>query len=41
MRQDTLTAKFQEALGDAQSLALTKDKAYIERVHLFAAMLHQ
>ena len=30
MRMDKLTTKFQEALGDAQSLALGKDHAYIE-----------
>ena len=31
MRQDKLTTKFQEALSDAQSLALGNDNAYIER----------
>ncbi|MGA0570887.1 ATP-dependent chaperone ClpB [Variovorax sp. VNK109] len=41
MRQDKLTTKFQEALGDAQSLALGADNAYIEPVHLLAAMLRQ
>ncbi|QJC57047.1 Chaperone protein ClpB [Polaromonas vacuolata] len=41
MRQDKLTTKFQEALGDAQSLALANDNGYIEPVHLLAAMLHQ
>ena len=41
MRQDKLTTKFQEALGDAQSLALGNDNAYIEPVHLLAAMLRQ
>jgi ATP-dependent Clp protease ATP-binding subunit ClpB len=35
------TTKFQEALGDAQSLALGKDHAYIEPVHVLAAMLRQ
>ena len=30
MRMDKLTTKFQEALGDAQSLALAKDHAYID-----------
>ena len=39
--QDKLTTKFQEALGDAQSLALGADNAYIEPVHLLAAMLRQ
>ncbi len=41
MRLDKLTTKFQEALGDAQSLALGNDNAYIEPVHLLAAMLKQ
>ena len=41
MRQDKLTTKFQEALSDAQSLALTHDNGYIEPVHLLAAMLRQ
>ncbi|APW37029.1 ATP-dependent chaperone ClpB [Rhodoferax koreense] len=41
MRQDKLTTKFQEALSDAQSLALANDNAYIEPVHLLAAMLGQ
>ena len=41
MRQDKLTTKFQEALGDAQSLALGADNAYIEPVHVLAAMLRQ
>ena len=41
MRLDKLTTKFQEALSDAQSLALGNDNAYIEPVHLLAAMLRQ
>ncbi len=41
MRIDKLTTKFQEALADAQSLALGNDHAYIEPVHLLAAMLRQ
>ena len=41
MRQDKLTTKFQEALSDAQSLALAHDNGYIEPVHLLAAMLKQ
>ncbi|MES2686537.1 MAG: Clp protease N-terminal domain-containing protein, partial [Pseudomonadota bacterium] len=41
MRQDKLTTKFQEALSDAQSLALGHDNAYIEPAHLLAAMLGQ
>ena len=41
MRLDKLTTKFQEALSDAQTLALTKDQAYIEPCHLLVAMLRQ
>ena len=41
MRIDKFTTKFQEALSDAQSLALGNDNAYIEPVHLLAAMLRQ
>src|SRR5437764_1408412 len=41
MRLDKLTTKFQEALADAQSLALANDHAYIEPPHLLAAMLRQ
>lgn len=41
MRIDKLTSKFQEALADAQSIALAKDHAYIEPVHVLAAMLQQ
>ncbi len=41
MRTDKLTTKFQEALGDAQSLALGNDHAYIEPAHVLAAMLRQ
>ncbi len=41
MRIDKLTTKFQEALGDAQSLALGGDHAYIEPSHLLVAMLRQ
>ncbi|MBX3622541.1 MAG: ATP-dependent chaperone ClpB [Rhizobacter sp.] len=41
MRLDKLTTKFQEALGDAQSLALSRDNPYIEPVHVLAAMLAQ
>jgi ATP-dependent Clp protease ATP-binding subunit ClpB len=41
MRLDKLTTKFQEALAEAQSLALGADHAYIEPVHLLAAMLRQ
>ncbi|MDO9360121.1 MAG: ATP-dependent chaperone ClpB [Polaromonas sp.] len=41
MRQDKLTTKFQEALSDAQSLALGNDNGYIEPAHLLSAMLRQ
>ncbi len=41
MRIEKLTTKFQEALGDAQSLALAADNAYIEPAHVLAAMLKQ
>jgi ATP-dependent Clp protease ATP-binding subunit ClpB len=41
MRLDKLTTKFQEALGEAQSLALARDNPYIEPVHVLAAMLAQ
>ncbi len=41
MRIDKLTTKFQEALADAQSLALGNDHAYIDPLHLLAAMLRQ
>ena len=41
MRPDKFTTKFQEALSDAQSLALRHDNGYIEPVHLLAAMLSQ
>ncbi|MBM2884210.1 ATP-dependent chaperone ClpB [Chromobacterium phragmitis] len=39
MRFDKLTTKFQQALGDAQSLAVTNDNPYIEPQHLLLAML--
>jgi ATP-dependent Clp protease ATP-binding subunit ClpB len=41
MRLDKLTTKFQEALGEAQTLALGNDHAYIEPPHLLVAMLRQ
>jgi ATP-dependent Clp protease ATP-binding subunit ClpB len=41
MRLDKLTTKFQEALGEAQTLALGADHAYIEPAHLLVAMLRQ
>jgi ATP-dependent Clp protease ATP-binding subunit ClpB len=41
MRQDKLTTKLQEALSDAQSLAVGNDNQYIEPVHLLVALLGQ
>ena len=41
MRQDKLTTKFQEALADAQSIAVGSDHQYIEPIHVLAAMLRQ
>ena len=41
MRIDKLTSKFQEALADAQSMALGKDHAYIEPTHVLLSMLRQ
>ena len=40
MRQDKLTTKFQQALGEAQSLALAHDNQFIEPVHLLAAVMN-
>src|SRR6266571_610691 len=37
MRLDKLTTKFQQALADAQSLALGNDNGFIEPQHLLAA----
>ena len=39
MRQDKLTTKFQQALADAQSIALTNDNQIMEDLHLLAAFL--
>jgi ATP-dependent Clp protease ATP-binding subunit ClpB len=41
MRMDKLTTKFHEALGEAQTLALGNDHAYIAPAHVLAAMLRQ
>ncbi|MGL6296237.1 MAG: Clp protease N-terminal domain-containing protein, partial [Plesiomonas sp.] len=41
MRLDRLTSKFQEAIADAQSLALGRDNQYIEPIHLMLALLNQ
>ena len=41
MRVDKFTAKFQLALQDAQSLALSRDHQFIEPLHLMTALLDQ
>jgi ATP-dependent Clp protease ATP-binding subunit ClpB len=41
MRHDKLTTKFQQALNDAQSLALGHDNQMIEPQHLLLALLQQ
>jgi ATP-dependent Clp protease ATP-binding subunit ClpB len=41
MRLDKLTTKFQQALADAQSLAVGNDNSYIEPVHLLGALIAQ
>ncbi len=41
MRLDKLTSHFQEALTEAQTLAVTRGNPYIEPAHLLAAMLAQ
>ena len=41
MRLDKLTTKFQEALADAQSIAVGHDNAYIDPSHVLLAMLRQ
>jgi ATP-dependent Clp protease ATP-binding subunit ClpB len=41
MRFDKFTTKLQEALGEAQSLALGRDHQFIEPQHLLAALLAQ
>jgi len=41
MRLDKLTTAFQQALADAQSLAVARDNPYIEPAHLLSAMLTQ
>jgi len=41
MRFDKLTTKFQQALADAQSMALGNDNGYIEPQHLLSALLSQ
>ncbi|MEH8068604.1 ATP-dependent chaperone ClpB [Gallibacterium anatis] len=41
MNFEKLTTKFQQALAEAQSLALGKDQQYIEPLHLMSALLNQ
>jgi ATP-dependent Clp protease ATP-binding subunit ClpB len=41
MRLDKLTTAFQQALAEAQSLAVARDNPYIEPAHLLSAMLQQ
>ncbi|MEO3714709.1 ATP-dependent chaperone ClpB [Roseateles flavus] len=41
MRVDKFTTRFQEALAEAQSGAVTRDNPYIEPAHLLQAMLAQ
>lgn len=41
MRLDKFTSKFQEAIADAQSLALGRDQQFIEPVHIMFALLNQ
>jgi ATP-dependent Clp protease ATP-binding subunit ClpB len=41
MRIDKFTTHFQEALAEAQSLAIARDNPYVEPAHLLAAMLSQ
>ena len=41
MNIEKFTTKFQQALSEAQSLALGKDNQFIEPVHLLAALLNQ
>ncbi|MCV2503834.1 MAG: AAA family ATPase, partial [Neisseriaceae bacterium] len=39
MREDKLTNKFRQALMEAQSLALSKDSAYIQAIHVLQVLL--
>lgn len=41
MRMDKLTSKFQQALAEAQSLALGRDHQFIEPAHVLLALLDQ
>jgi ATP-dependent Clp protease ATP-binding subunit ClpB len=41
MRMDKMTSKFQQALADAQSLAVGRDHQFIEPAHVMIALLDQ
>src|SRR5579885_327502 len=41
MRMDKLTSRFQQALAEAQSLAVGRDHTQIEPVHLMQALLDE
>ncbi|WP_266180890.1 ATP-dependent chaperone ClpB [Dyella humicola] len=41
MRMDKLTSRFQQALADAQSMAVGRDNNMLEPVHVMAALLDQ
>ncbi|WP_297832826.1 ATP-dependent chaperone ClpB [Thermomonas sp.] len=41
MRMDKLTSRFQQALADAQSLAVGRDHNFVEPTHLLLALLDQ
>ncbi|MEO7433217.1 MAG: ATP-dependent chaperone ClpB [Dokdonella sp.] len=41
MRMDKLTSRFQQALADAQSLAVGRDNNFMEPAHLLSALLEQ
>ena len=41
MRMDKLTNPLQQALGDAQSLAVGRDHSMIEPAHLLSALINQ
>ena len=41
MRPDKFTSKLQEALSDAQSLAVGLDHNYIEPIHILSTLLEQ
>ncbi len=41
MRMDKLTSKFQQALADAQSIAVGRDHQFIEAIHVMVALLDQ